>query len=205
MRSADATRSSDVVYAGRSTRVEITAAGDPFAQRVVQLNQAMSSRHPVRSQSASVLRLQEEREATVSFGFAPAGEAGRVYDEQAFRYFLNIETKRAERSGRPLVFVLIDQKGLPGAHADIEPTLARQLLGALSQGLRETDFVGWYQAQRVVGAVLTQSVDGAGTDIANSVRERVGHVIAFRIAPAPASLLQVRVFQIPSKTKGWSE
>src|SRR4029453_4452403 len=71
---------------------------------------------------------------------------GQAYNEEAFRYFLEIERKRSEASGRPLLLLLVDlvsQSGFDAAPG-IDHTTADRVLSALALSLRETDFVGWH-------------------------------------------------------------
>ena len=100
------------------------------------------------------------------------------------------------------MLVLVDEKGQSSAGPGIDAGLSEQLFVALSHGLRETDFFGWYQEHRVVGAVLMQRSDASGTDASLPVRERVGRIIAQHLPSALTARLQVRVFQLPSKPKG---
>ncbi len=79
--------------------------------------------------------------------------AAQAYNEEAFRYFLEIERKRSESSTRPLLLLLVDVRG---ADDVIDQATATQLFAGLAGCLRETDFVGWYRENLVIGAVLTQ-------------------------------------------------
>jgi hypothetical protein len=162
----------------------------------------MRPQHPLRSEPSAQARANHDETAPCSCGFTMASGPAPAYNEEAFRYFLNIESKRAERSGRPLLLVLVDRKGLRGAARRFDLPSAHRLFAALSLGLRETDFVGWYQEHRVAGAVLMQRADVGGPDVSAQVRRRVARIVAQGLPPALAGHLQVRVFQLPSKTKG---
>jgi hypothetical protein len=150
-----------------------------------------------------VSRTDDDDVVPCTCAFAKSGGTARAYNEEAFRYFLNIESKRAERSGRPLMVLLIDEN-VPQAsgHVPMAASTADQLFAALIEGLRETDFVGWYQEHRVVGAVLMQRPDGAGADSSVHVRERIARILYARMSAELADRFQVRVFQLPSKPKG---
>jgi hypothetical protein len=127
---------------------------------------------------------------------------GHAYNEEAFRYFLGIERKRSERSGAPLLLLLVDLKGQPHGTDPMDSTLAESLFGGLSQSLRETDFVGWYHQGRVAGAVLMQRKNTpAGVDASLPVRDRVVRILGERLPAKVADRLQVRVFHLPSKDK----
>lgn len=133
----------------------------------------------------------------------PAAEdpTGRSYDEVMFRYFLTLERKRFERSGRPFLLLLVEWRKSSDPHAHFEPKIAAKLFDALWQSLRETDFVGWYRDGRVVGAVLTQPAERAGTNMSDAVHDRVGEMLCERLAPQIARRLKVRVYQLPTGVK----
>src|SRR5205823_7859534 len=113
--------------------------------------------------------MKEELEQS-SCGVALEGRLGHAYNEAGFRYFLEIERKRAARLGRPCVLLLVGLKGQPAPSARIDPMLATKLFSSLWLCLRETDVIGWYREDRVAGALLTQLADSSQTD---AIRERV--------------------------------
>ena len=95
---------------------------------------------------------------------------GPACNEEAFRYFLAIERKRAERSGRPLLLLLVN---VNGGNARLDEAVSSRLFAAMAQCLRETDVVGWYREGRIAGAVLMQGADTQGAVASHQVRERV--------------------------------
>ena len=127
---------------------------------------------------------------------APSGQA---YNEQAFRYFLEIERKRSEVSGRPFLLLLIDLKRHSGSGVEgrIHGRTADQLFSALSLCLRETDFIGWYRQNRSIGAVLTQDSNAATAGISDPVAERVKLSLREILSPDVAPRLQLRIYQLP--------
>jgi hypothetical protein len=136
----------------------------------------------------------ELRSESCACGFA----SGDVYNEEAFRYFLEVERKRSELSNRPLVLLLLDLNR-PSPHAgDIDTATAQKLFAALSVCVRETDFVGWYRAHSVAGAVLTQHSDTAGADLQELVSRRISQLLSERLPSELAGLVRVRVHQLPS-------
>ena len=129
---------------------------------------------------------------------------GPVYNEEAFRYFLQVERKRASRSNSRFLLLLVDLERQPGqsAHVD-EPTGAR-LFAAMWPCLRETDFIGWYRQGRVASAVLTQVGETPGVEVSNLVAERVREALIQKLPSNLARRLQVRVYQVPARTDGRS-
>src|SRR5262245_11318032 len=84
------------------------------------------------------------------------GTARRAYNETAFRHFLAIERRRAERSMRPLLLVLATLRPRPGREATLTDETSAALFDGLGASIREVDFAGWFRDGRVAGAVLAQ-------------------------------------------------
>lgn len=119
------------------------------------------------------------------------------YTEETFRFFLDIERKRAEVSGRPFLLLLVDLKneGEPGNSVGQEP--ARLMSSALADCVRETDFVGWYRAGRVLGAVLTQHADAEIANMTETVTDRIGSALRATLPLSLADRIQLRAYQLP--------
>jgi hypothetical protein len=121
-----------------------------------------------------------------------------AYNEEAFRYFLEIERRRAEASSRPLLLLLIDLKKQSEPESFIRGPIADRLFSSLSLCLRDTDFFGWYRDGLVAGAVLTQHAEASDTSVADVVAQRVSAGLQNAL-PAEVSIrVQVRVYHVPS-------
>jgi hypothetical protein len=129
---------------------------------------------------------------------APEISDGQVYNEAAFRYFLTIERKRADESERPFLLLLVDLKPEFGTTAQMDARLAATLFSGLSLRLRETDFLGWYRHEHVIGAVLTQRAEMTGTEITMRIAERLRAALCADLSPEAARRLQVRLYQLSS-------
>jgi hypothetical protein len=134
--------------------------------------------------------------ASCGCGFA-TDDSGRAYNEEAFRYFLELELKRSELSNRPFLLLLVDLQKTSAGPGTITPASARELFSALSVCVRETDFVGWYRTRSVVGAVLTQHSDPSGGCLQETASRRIEQLLRDRLSPELAKELQVRVYQVP--------
>jgi hypothetical protein len=135
------------------------------------------------------------------YGHVFESRFGDAYNEEAFRYFLEIERRRSELSQTPFLLLLIDLKKQPGL-GDTLDGVAAKLFSALSLSLRETDFFGWYHAGRVAGAVLTQHADGGGFDIPEIVSHRISAALRNGLPSDIRARIQVRVYQLPTGAKG---
>ena len=145
-----------------------------------------------------MLKLNDEPRA---LSLAPEDPAGRAYNEEAFRYFLENERNRSERSERPFLLLIVDLKKLPGTSARFDAAVAAKLFTGLGLCLRETDFVGWYRDRRLAGAVLTQLPEATGVDLCRVVRERASTALSESLPRDIFSRIQMRIFQVPPSRK----
>jgi GGDEF domain-containing protein len=129
---------------------------------------------------------------------------GPVYNEEAFRYFLQIERKRASRSNSRFLLLLVDLKQQQQAGTPFDSASGRTLFSSMWSCLRETDFIGWYRQERVASAVLTQVGETPGVEVANLVAERVRAALMQSLPGVLAARIQVRVYQVPALTNGRS-
>lgn len=148
--------------------------------------------------SEPMLTFNDEPDA---LSLAPEDPAGRAYNQEAFRYFLENERNRSERSERPFLLLLVELKKQPGASARFDVAVAAKLFTGLGLCLRETDFVGWYRDGHLAGAVLTQLSDATGVDLCHVVRQRASTALAESLPSDVFSRLQMRIFQIPPSRK----
>jgi len=125
---------------------------------------------------------------------------GPVYNEEAFRYFLQVERKRATRSNSRFLVLLVDLTCDAQQNAHFDTATATNLFAAMLPCLRETDFIGWYRQGRVASAVLTQVGEAPGIEVSKLVADRVRDALAQSLPQTIADRLQVRAYQVPSTT-----
>ena len=130
------------------------------------------------------------------YGVALESRLGQAYNEEAFRYFLDVERKRASRAQRPVVLLLLDLRRLLSNGSPIDSLLAAKLFSGLWVCLRETDVVGWFREERIAGAVLTQLDSSPGPNVSPAIRHRVSGAISNVLPPEIARRLRVRVYQL---------
>jgi hypothetical protein len=129
-----------------------------------------------------------------SCGFEAQDAGMPIYNEEAFRYFLDVERRRAEDSKRPFLLLLV---ALLKTDPDHDRTPADALFAALATCLRETDFVGLYHAESVIGAVLTKHAHSVGADAQAIVRDRVLASLRKSLPAAVAARVKARVYRLP--------
>ena len=137
-------------------------------------------------------------ESLPSYSGFSSGAAGQAYNQTAFRHFLAIERRRAERSGRPLLLVLV---GFRGSRADgLTATIATAIFRGLGETVREVDFVGWFREGLVAGAVLTQGGGTAAEPTREMVTERVMRALRAHLPASQTHNLRVRVIRFDPRT-----
>ena len=129
--------------------------------------------------------------------FSLHGAHGEAYNEPAFRYFLDIEQKRAATSNQPCILLLVDIHDPAGTPVRLDDPDGQKLMAALLACVRETDFVGWYRDRLVAGAVLTLSAEFAQLDSQDAVSARVTRVLSQRLPSALATMARVRLYRAP--------
>jgi sugar phosphate isomerase/epimerase len=126
-----------------------------------------------------------------AYSILHSGAAPRVHNEVAFRHFLNIELRRAERCGQSVVVVLVGMRAGGRTRAGLAAPVARAVFSALGQSIREVDFAGWFRDKRVAAAVLVQRT-GPHADLSRRIASRVSDELRTRVRDADATL-RVRV------------
>jgi len=103
-----------------------------------------------------------------------------LVDEVGFTRMIVVERKRTERSGRPFALMLIEGRE-PLLPINGTQQLLQRLVSVLKNSTRETDSVGWYAKDRVVGVIFTEigTADNATmaailASVANGLRSQLG-------------------------------
>ncbi len=91
--------------------------------------------------------------------------------ESQFKRMLSRERKRAERSDRRFLLLLLHAGRVLRASARRQ--LMPGLLGALSRSTRETDLVGWHQDGQTLGIIFTETHHADKGVLLRSIRTRV--------------------------------
>jgi len=76
------------------------------------------------------------------------------FNQEAFHRVISLERRRTERSHKPFLLMLLDM----GDHLPSESNerSLSQLLNALLASTRETDVIGWYESDKVIGVMFTE-------------------------------------------------
>ena len=118
--------------------------------------------------------------------------------EESFRSMLTLERRRAERSRKPFVLMLLD------ASAFIEEETSDRFLNRISSVLlkstRETDLIGWYEQGVILGVIFTEVSCEGETPITEILRSKVVNALHGELGRKVASSLVVTTHLFPDKT-----
>ena len=127
-------------------------------------------------------------------GMASFSQSG-AYNQEAFRYLLESESKRSERSGYFCQILLVYSTDAQGRIVQMDFHGAKTVMAALSRSLRETDYIGWYRDGRIVGAVLTVLVQESMAQVSTQLQPRLVEILRIELGVEETSRLQIRVCQ----------
>jgi hypothetical protein len=116
-----------------------------------------------------------------------------VYHQEAFRYLLERESKRSERSGYFCQIILVYWTDAQGRIVQMDSPVAQIVMAAASRSFRETDYVGWYRDGRIVGAVLTVLTQESMALVPTQLQPRLVECLRTQLSIEDFSRLQIRV------------
>jgi lipopolysaccharide/colanic/teichoic acid biosynthesis glycosyltransferase len=117
--------------------------------------------------------------ADFSVDSIPAGDRIPL-DEQAFKRMIAIERKRTERSETPFLLMLLELTA--GDNPQRDKRALDIIVSALMATSRDTDIVGWYQDQVLIGEVFTGVVGDDRHSIATMIGNRVSATLREELA-----------------------
>jgi lipopolysaccharide/colanic/teichoic acid biosynthesis glycosyltransferase len=117
---------------------------------------------------------------------AQASRQTMIFEQPIFQSMLTRERRRAERSRKPFVLMLLD------AHREnrLAEKILLQALAVVGAGTRQTDLVGWYKQGTVVGVIFTELgndestapiVEALSTKVRATLHENLGREQAAKI------------------------
>jgi hypothetical protein len=123
---------------------------------------------------------------------------GQAYNEAAFKYFLDVDRGRVQRTERSILLVLVSVQEHPGRSVQLRDELGAQLFTGLAGSVRVVDFIGWPRHGRVIGAVLPQAIS-ASRELRNLIADRVLMSLKKSLPRQTAAILRVRVVVLGGK------
>jgi lipopolysaccharide/colanic/teichoic acid biosynthesis glycosyltransferase len=101
----------------------------------------------------------------------------RLLDEESFHDIISIERKRAERSKKAFLLMLLDLGRMRAGEQNGNGRVLQMCLSALSASLRETDITGWHTSHTVIGIIFTELPLEARKSIPGTMLSRVSGIL----------------------------
>jgi len=134
-----------------------------------------------------------------SFGGVPS-RGKSVLREEVLHDMLALERRRAERSRKPFVLMLLDSSA---AHTNgHRSAFVEQLTSTICDVTRETDLVGWYQAGVVLAVIFTEIALVEDSPVTDVVRSKVVRALEENLDPRLAASLCITMHEFP---ENWNE
>ena len=122
-----------------------------------------------------ILRQQSPLNLTESLAEALSATGRIPLNEDAFKRVIAIERKRTERSKSPFVLMLLEVTNPQNEERSKKALEA--ITGALITSCRDTDLVGWYKEQAIIGAMFTGLAGNDKNSILSAILSRVSETL----------------------------
>jgi lipopolysaccharide/colanic/teichoic acid biosynthesis glycosyltransferase len=134
------------------------------------------------------------RKATTTFGSILTGQE-EILQEESFHTMLTLERRRAERSRKPFVLMLVDANAL--AEKKSANRLLSRVTSVLLKSTRETDLVGWYEKGVVLGVIFTEICPEGKNPISEILHSKIMIALQGELSHKAMSSLVITVHQFP--------
>jgi lipopolysaccharide/colanic/teichoic acid biosynthesis glycosyltransferase len=127
-----------------------------------------------------------------------------VLVESVFHSMLTLERRRAERSRKPFVLMLLDANLENGAAEGI----LKQAVEIVVASKRETDLVGWYKQGAILGVIFTEvNVDGGDLPITETLRTKIETAFVKHLGRERSAKIAISLHVFPESwdknSSGW--
>jgi len=139
----------------------------------------------------------------VSFRFDRILQHDALLAESTFHSVLTLERRRAERSRKPFVLMLLDANSENGGAAGILGQAVHVILATK----RETDPVGWYKHDGILGVIFTEVNPAGKRPIGETLRAKIETALVRHLGQDSADRIAISVHLFPeswdTKETGW--
>jgi lipopolysaccharide/colanic/teichoic acid biosynthesis glycosyltransferase len=136
---------------------------------------------------------------TTARRLTPADESEAFLCESKFATRLCLERKRTERSGRSFMLALLN---LAIADSGERRALRGLVVAALCPVVRDTDVVGWYEHDNVVGVIFTHLQDVSRAAVKSTLDAKLGRVLGAALPAQGVQRLRVSYHFFPESSGG---
>src|SRR5215813_3636470 len=123
-----------------------------------------------------------------------------IFDDTSFAQVLAVERKRTDRSHRPFLLLLIELQIRLWDGQRRKRALVKNVVQALRLCTRQTDMIGWYKPNAVIGVIYTE-LRHAGRSI-DTILARVNAALQARLLPAQLQAIAITAYVYPQHEPG---
>jgi lipopolysaccharide/colanic/teichoic acid biosynthesis glycosyltransferase len=123
-----------------------------------------------------------------------------IFDDTSFAQLLAVERKRTDRSHRPFLLLLIELQIRLWDGQRRKRALVKNVVQALRLCTRQTDMIGWYKSNAVIGVIYTE-LRHAGRSI-DTILARVNAALQAHLLPAQLQAIAITAYVYPQHEPG---
>ena len=123
-----------------------------------------------------------------------------IAPKESFQRMLCVERRRTERSGKPFLLMFLHVSSV--LQTDKKETMLQKLLAALSASTRETDMIGWYKKDSVLGLIFTEIGMAERNVILSRTEERVRTALRDHLKSEQANNIHISGYFFPEYRDG---
>jgi lipopolysaccharide/colanic/teichoic acid biosynthesis glycosyltransferase len=126
-----------------------------------------------------------------------------IFDVESFTRILCFERRRTDRSQRPFLLLLLELKTGLRNRQRWRRRLVRNVIQSLQSCARQTDMIGWYEHNTVIGVIFTElrhEEPPIGT-----ILERVNAALHARLTPEQIDAVTLSIYLYPQQDVGSSD
>lgn len=128
--------------------------------------------------------------------FAPGIMQRTSLPQNSFHQMICLEERRAERSRKVVLLMLLDVNGLAVGVKECF-LLNQKMLSALSPITRETDVMGWYKDNSIVGLLFTEVATEAVNSVTAAIMNRVSKTLKANLSSRQFSDINLSFHLLP--------
>ncbi len=146
----------------------------------------------------NTLRSPAAGDAPAGANGAPGGAHG-ILPEREFAGALTLERKRAERSRKPFVLMLLEVRPeRPGAERD---TLLARTVPIIRAAIRETDIAGWHKHDAMLGVIFAELGTADKACVLGALRAKVTAALRSTLPPEEVERVHLTFHCFPDDWK----
>ena len=146
---------------------------------------------PVREQATQPVA---GRKVLARIGHMPHGRA-EVLTEPTFHALLTHERRRAERSRKPFVLMLLEMH--PVHAKSVAASLSERVSDVIAGATRETDLIGWYEEGRILAVIFAELNVEEGAPITELLRSKIDSALRESIGAKSAAKIVITTHIFP--------